>query len=193
MTKLIVCVDCQIDFVTPNGAMFVERSDEIFHYALDYFANLDVNETFAVLFTFDTHDRVVYPFTEESKQFPLHCVEGEPGWANVFNPDMINVNIPVYRARKPVFDLWEKYFIVQDWRHNDLLVCDSKEFSELLTQVQPTVEIFGVASDYCVKYAVDGFRKLGLTVNIIDHLCEGIEKQIDQVYLDNEDGKLNII
>ena len=44
------------------------------------------------------------------------------------------------------------------------------------TAEKPVVDVIGVASDYCVKYAVDGLLARGYEVNVIKELTKGIHE-----------------
>ncbi|APL95712.1 hypothetical protein AI27_05500 [Sphingomonas sp. BHC-A] len=50
-----------------------------------------------MLFTFDTHSAEAYPASAEAEQFPLHCVHGTPGWANILDFGAVDPGVRIYR------------------------------------------------------------------------------------------------
>jgi nicotinamidase/pyrazinamidase len=130
--------------------------------------------------------------------FPLHCEADTPGWENVFNLEMVARQVPTWYLQKGVFDMWEQEsrlvtvhpWITQelaehsngharDWffgphaGHADHPYPDNQQGGHELSGVD-TVRIFGVASDFCVNWAVQGFLKRGYRVQIVEHLTAGI-------------------
>ena len=175
MKKFLVVVDTQFDFVMPNGALYVQGAEQIIVPGIDFLANLNPDEYEGVLFTFDTHTPTVYEGSSESEQFPIHCVLGTPGWENVFNMDLIHSDIKVWALTKGVFNMWEEDELVLK-KHNkkgENIHSGRNYFFDQLPN-DTLIEVFGVASDFCVKWAVDGFVKRGFPVLVKDELCRGI-------------------
>jgi nicotinamidase/pyrazinamidase len=194
MKKFLVVVDTQYDFMMPDGALYVPSAEEIIVPGIKFLANLDPEEYEGVLFTFDTHEHDSWETFEESKTFPIHCVKGTNGWMNVFNPAIIHSDISICSLEKNVFSMWEEPLI-------DLVCVVTKDNIDPnpITNVYPNpgsiakitydrdgffdhiqrmgidiIEVMGVASDYCVKWAVDGLVKRGFPVVVKDELCRGI-------------------
>lgn len=130
--------------------------------------------------------------------FPLHCESGTPGWDNVFNLEMVAHQVSTWTLRKGVFDMWEEashkvrvhpwttqeyaespHGHDRDWffgpraGHTDRPYPDGQQGGHELSGVD-TVRIFGVASDFCVNWAVQGFLARGFKVQIVEHLTAGI-------------------
>ena len=55
------------------------------------------------------------------------------------------------------------------------------------------VYIMGVASDFCVKYAIKGYLDRGYHVTVLQDLFRGINKQIDDVVSEFNTTKLKLI
>jgi len=54
-------------------------------------------------------------------------------------------------------------------------------FDNLVSAGIDQVEVSGVASDYCVKYAIEGLLQREFTVTIYDNLVAGIDRDIHQI------------
>ena len=187
MKKFVVIVDTQVDFVSPNGSLYVPTAEEIIIPGIEYLRQLDVDNTVGILFTADTHDRDMYAYSEEAKEFPPHCLEGSTGWANVFNADMVDPNIMVYTAKKYVFDMFAdpESVVLRDARLSKYGAVEGLDINEFCTKLLPLVdqvEVWGVASDYCVKYAIDGLLLRGFDVSIRNDLCRGISRTMTEVF-----------
>ena len=158
--KLITIVDMQNDFVQPNGKLPVTGAASLIEPFNKFIRRASFD---AAVATFDTHNKHEYKKSEEAKLFPIHCVKGTPGWE-------LAVNMPyMYRSlEKSIFDMWP-------------------ENPELPTFAPQKYEVFvvGVAADYCVKYAVQGFLDRGYQTTVFTDLTRGIQREFDQVA--NED------
>ena len=185
MKKFLVVVDTQYDFVMPDGKLYVPGAEEIIDKASEYLKNLDPKEYAGVLFTFDTHIPAEYNGSAEAEQFPIHCVRYTSGWGNVLPLYDVPEGIPVFTLEKNVFNMWEQdqirlnsksYGKLSDFTVERDFFFEMMKTSELSGSglKADLIEVFGVASDYCVKWAVDGFVKRGFPVHVKDELCRGI-------------------
>ena len=199
MKKFLVVVDTQYDFVMPGGALYVKDAEQIIVPGIEFLANLKPEEYEGVLKTFDTHVPDAYEGSPESELFPIHCVEGTPGWENVFNKHLINSDIKVWEMTKGVFNMWEEDYLplFREGRQGD---ASQNEFSyrdEFFERLKDdgidTIQVFGVASDFCVKWAVDGFVKRGFKVEVIEHLCRGINETAGEVFTKPEYDNVRLI
>jgi len=186
MKKFLIVVDTQYDFVIPGGALYVSSAEEIITPGIQFLAGLDPEDYAGVLFTADTHLVETYYTTPESEQFPIHCVRDTAGWQNVFNPDLVHPSIPILHLEKGVFSMWEeKGLLAQAPRRWDIYknIYRDAVFKDLQEQGVTTVQVMGVASDYCVKWAVDGLVQRGFDVEVIQDLCRGIGQPANEVFL----------
>ena len=192
--KLVIVVDTQNDFEDPKGALFIEGADKLIPLQDDYLRTLKPHEVAAVVFTFDTHTRREYEGSPESEQFDIHCEKGTWGHKLAVKSNIVPRGIPIFKLEKPVFSMWEAegtMVIPMDastLRTHHPLPRD--EFFELMLQSGIKIaELVGVASDFCVPWAANGFTDLGFDVKVVRKLVKGIFREIDQVV--EEDG-LNI-
>jgi nicotinamidase/pyrazinamidase len=189
--KFLVVVDTQYDFVMPDGLLYVGGAEEIIVPGIKFLANLDPDEYSGVLFTYDTHYRATYFDLPESKEFPIHCIRGTAGHANVFNPSLVSGNIATLDLIKGVFSMWEEPhseeagFIGNSGygdRNPTMTWARDKFFEDMKASGTETIQVMGVASDYCVKWAVDGFVQRGFNVEVLQELCRGIAQPASDVF-----------
>lgn len=175
--KFVVFVDTQVDFMVEGAALYVKGAQDLIG-KLNHFAyHLNPDEIAGVLFTYDTHHKTTYPTSEEAKQFPIHCVYGTPGWANVVTH---SCNVKTHVLSKGVFNMWEEdgLEVKVPGYHGEPR---DEFFYKLRRNGVDTVVIVGVAADFCVKWAADGFLSRDFNVEIPRSLTAGIVRDIDTV------------
>lgn len=211
---LLVGIDTQVDFMMPWGRLPVPGADALVLPGIKYLAEVDPNEVKAALFTFDTHKADEYIGSLENlgqpeagvPGFPLHCELNTPGWGNVFNLEMLAHLIPVFTLNKSVFDMWEQdghKVRINPWRtqlqdeggfssDRNWFFGDKTGGGHNLEGID-TIRIFGVASDFCVNWAINGFLKHGYKIEVIEHLTAGIADDIRQTVAKNYPDQVSFI
>lgn len=181
MKKFVIVVDMQKDFVDANGKLYVKGSADIVKPVNDYLANLNPNEVVGVLFTYDTHSEDTYLTSEEAKQFPPHCYKGTDGWELGVDKTLVRPEIPVFTLEKNVFNMWEESeLIINDYRLKIVVTNHDRDY--FFKNIGVTnVDVVGVASDFCVKWAIDGLLDRGFNVTVPRALVKGIFETIDEV------------
>lgn len=173
--KYVVVVDTQYDFMMSDGILYVNGSEDLIVPLNKYLSNLSPTETSGVLFTFDTHHADTYSDYAESKMFPLHCEYGTRGWENVINPHIVNDGIDVLTLRKDVFDMWENDVDVRFRDGTRAVFFDRDEILESIKHAGDEVVVVGVAMNFCVATAINGFIKNGVKVTLIESLTAAID------------------
>ena len=194
--KFLVVVDAQNDFMLPEGALYVPNADKVIAPLQEFIHSLDPNEYEGILVTFDTHNASTYPASAEALQFPPHCYKGSNGWnlAVDLYLNRNNLPVPMYRLEKGVFDMWaETDLKVVSIRATEDKTDREKFFQHLRDAGVDTITVTGVAADYCVKWAIDGFVKRGFLVEVPEHLTAGIADQIDAVVAQNFGPTVSVI
>jgi len=181
MQRLVVVVDTQADFMCADGALPVAGAEALIASMQRWLASLRPADTAGVLFTFDTHSAEAYPASAEAEQFPLHCVHRTPGWANVLDSGAVDPAIPVYRLEKGVFDMWAEADVVIEAVVTGETVARDAFFTSLSARGVREVAVIGVAADYCVRWAIEGFMARGFSVELPAGLTRGIARPIEQV------------
>ncbi len=191
MARFVVVVDTQRDFMAADGALSVAGAEALVTPMREWLEALDPAETAGVLFTFDTHVPEVYAGSPEAEAFPLHCVRGGEGWANLLDAALVDPAIPVWRIEKGVFDMWaQDGLVIENVR--DLAaptVPRDTFFAALKAGGVAEVVVIGVAADYCVRWAVAGLLERGFAVEVPAALTRGIERTIEEVAASDFAGK----
>ena len=134
MKKILICIDCQNDFIT--GSL---RNEEAIKTIPNLVNKIREFNGDAIFYTLDTHAEN-YLETKEGEKLPVvHCVRGTDGWkleANVESAlnDARLRNIPVTKVEKPTFgsfDLIEQIKRCTLWDDID-------------------IEVVGYCTDICV-------------------------------------------
>lgn len=151
--KLLVVVDMQYDFVMPDGALYVPGAEKLILPIINKIFEYDAKD---VIYTMDGHTPRLYARSQEAKEFPRHCLFGTKGQRLVV-PCALSSTI----VHKGCFDVWHS-------RNRHILARMCSCYDE--------VEIVGVAADYCVRYAYEGFIKRGVKAYVNPALTVGIKE-----------------
>lgn len=180
----VVDIDTQGDFVLVKGRLPVKGAQEMIGAMTAYVSALDPSEVAGYLATFDTHDLETFLGSPENlgdealgiQGFDIHCEKGTPGWENVLNLRIPHaLGIPTYKLEKGVFDMWEEPNVVIERLYASEPIRARRAFFERLkARGVDTIRIFGFASDFCVRWAIEGFLLMGFKVEIVEHLVAGI-------------------
>jgi nicotinamidase/pyrazinamidase len=150
----LVIVDMQKDFVNPDGALYVPDAVGIKSEVLKLH-DMFLSDKNPIVVTMDAH-----PTPEPG--FPPHCMIGTKGMELYTNLS------PDYTLEKDTFDVFS-----------------NPEAEKVFKQTG--VKIFyvcGVATEYCVKYAVLGLLKRGYKVIVIEDAIRGITPEGTKKALD---------
>jgi nicotinamidase/pyrazinamidase len=143
----LIVADLQVDFC-PGGALAVDEGDQVVPLV-----NKLAPRFQTVVTSQDSHPADHSSFIEQGGPWPVHCVEGTPGWQ--FHPDLkVEPDFRVFKARDPEVEEYSA------WRPA------LAEF--LASRGVKRVVLTGLALDYCVQAtALDaraaGFETLVLT------------------------------
>ena len=157
-------VDTQRDFMLATGALYVPGAERILPKLRRLFDFARKNEI-SILSSADAH----VADDPEFKQFPPHCVRGTEGQRKV---DETLLPRPLVFQHQPV----DRNLAEAVRKHQQIIVekqsldLFSNPVAERLIRVlPPRAIVFGVATEYCVKMACLGLRRLGVqTVLITD-------------------------
>ena len=163
MTRVFWDVDTQVDFIEPDGELYVAGSETIR-------ANLARLTTFAhdhgirIVASSDCHapeDEELSDDPDFADTFPPHCMIGTPGQARIPETELSGALII-----EPDADPAEALALVKG-HDNDILF--HKRYFDVFTNpcVTPIVEalgitevtLYGVALDVCNRYAVEGLLR----------------------------------
>jgi nicotinamidase/pyrazinamidase len=169
---VFVDIDTQRDFLDPSGALYVPGSAEIVPNLarLTEFAR---THDIPILATACNH----FPDDPELKQFPPHCMAGTPGQERVAATSC---------SDSIVLDVAERLDSKLP-RHLTLLKRELDVFSrldagDLVAQYkrnEPTFVVYGVATDYCVRAAVEGLMERQCQVAIVADAVRAIDPSVE--------------
>jgi nicotinamidase/pyrazinamidase len=173
-------VDTQVDFMFPSGKLYVPHAEEI----IPNLAKLMLwarDRRLPIVSSADTHA----PDDPEFAQWPPHCVAGTLGQrriAETFFPDAVVVeNRPgAFQARQE----WVGQLIVEKSVYD---VSTNVNFDAILASLgQRRFVVFGVATEYCVRWAVRALCKRNLPVALVVDAIkpvteEGGQKAIEEM------------
>ena len=166
MRVVFLDIDTQIDFMLPEGNLYVPGAEELLPL-YEQISSFALEKGITVLASADAH----HADDPEFSQFPAHCVKGRPGQQKVkeTNPTLFfteeNDGMP---AAEENFALKHVLFEKQSFD-----VFSNPKIDEYLESLKPDkIVVYGVATDYCVKAAVESLLERNCGVIL---LTDGIK------------------
>jgi nicotinamidase/pyrazinamidase len=157
---VFVDVDTQRDFLDPDGALFIKGSEAI-RPNLARLTRFARDRGIPILATACAHAQG----DPEFAVFPPHCLLGTPGQERIEEtawPDgpVFNADDELPASALPYLTIHKKAYDVFSVPEMDLIL-------EIYSEVNPRFVVYGVATDYCVKCAVEGLLSRGKKVAIV--------------------------
>jgi nicotinamidase/pyrazinamidase len=154
----LMVTDLQNDFC-PGGSLAVPEGDQIVPLV-----NRLVPEFRTVVTSQDSHPPDHISFVEQGGPWPVHCVEGTPGWE--FHPDLrVEPDFRVYKARERDVEEYSA------WK---------PELAEFLsTRGVRRVVLAGLALDYCVQATALDARAAGHEVLVLTDATRAVNVRPD--------------
>lgn len=159
----LLMVDLQNDFCT-GGSLAVPGGEEVIPLANQLQLQFDI-----VVATKDWHPANHSSFT----LWPVHCVQGTHGAELHAGLDTHNINKIIYKGTDIEVDSYSAFFDNEHVKSTGLS-------GYLRDEKVETVNIMGLATDYCVKYTALDALKEGFEVCLIIEACRGIG-EVDKV------------
>jgi nicotinamidase/pyrazinamidase len=153
-------IDTQRDFMEPGGALHVERSSEIVPN-LGQLTQYATRVGIPIIATACSHKAS----DPELLQFPPHCMAGTPGQERIRatagrDSLVLSVGTPL-RGELPAHLTLEKS------EYDVFSRSDAAELIARYNEHKPLFVVYGVATDYCVKKAVEGLLALSCRAAIV--------------------------
>ena len=155
-------VDTQRDFMLSKGALYVPGAERIIPKLRRIFDFARTNEI-SILSSSDTH----VADDPEFGQFPPHCVQGTDGQRKI---DETLLPRPLIFQNRLV----DRNFADTVRRHQQIIVekqsldlFSNPVAERLLRVLPPRAIVFGVATEYCVKIACIGLRRMGIQTALV--------------------------
>jgi nicotinamidase/pyrazinamidase len=173
---VFVDIDTQHDFLDSAGALYVAGSVEILPN-LRRLTNFAFDHQIRILATACSHQ----PDDPELRIFPPHCIAGTPGQARVpatACPSTVVLDVDDRLSREPPPHL--------TLLKRELSVFSRSDTVELVARYNrdlPTWVVYGVATDYCVRAAVEGLVQQNCKVAIVVDAIRAIEPSLEESLL----------
>jgi nicotinamidase/pyrazinamidase len=160
-------IDTQRDFMLPGGGLYVPGAERIIPRLRRLF-DFARRHGITIVSSADAHT----PDDPEFRQFPPHCVQGTEGQKKIDEtllPRPVTIENRV--VDRNVLELIRKY--QQVILQKQALDVFTNPMTERLIRALPQrAVVFGVTTEYCVRHACAGLRRLGVkTVLVTDAIC----------------------
>jgi len=172
---ILVDEDTQIDFMLPAGALYVPGAERLIP-ALERVFRWVRERGIPVLSSVDAHAEN----DPEFRDWPAHCVQGTHGQhklpCTLLADRRVTPNRPFVEVTRAPQAIVEKQTL-------DIF---SNLAWERLLALYPDEEcaVMGVATDYCVRHAVEGLLDRGRRVAIVTDAICGIDRAASEQVLD---------
>ncbi len=177
MDVLFFDIDTQNDFIEPSGALYVPGAETLkpVYQKISVFAK---ERGITVLASADAHPKDDPEFV----QFPPHCVAGSRGQQKIPEtlPELFYV-LP--NDGQPVDDADLAHRCVQ-FEKQTFNVFSNPKAELFLQKLQPKqVIVYGVATDYCVKAAVEGLLERQFPVILLTDAIKAVQPENEESIL----------
>jgi nicotinamidase/pyrazinamidase len=176
-SRCLLLIDLQNDFL-PGGALAVRDGEQAVAEANRLMPEYDV-----IIATQDWHPAnhgsfaSQHPGLQVYSQFELeglpqvawpdHCVQGTWGAALAPALDVSQIDVLVTKGEDPCIDSYSGFFDNGRRRATKLA-------SVLKERSIGSIDVLGLATDYCVKFTVLDALSIGLSVRVIEAGCRGV-------------------
>lgn len=149
MKKVLIIVDLQQDFYSPDGNLYVDEGEKLLTKIGNVIPNFD-----EVIFTLDWHPVNHCSFLENGGQWSQHCVQYTQGASIPLDLIEINKNNTSF-YRKGMISTIEEYgaFAIP-------YVSEETNLKKHLCALNSDIVICGIAGDYCVLETIKNLLKL---------------------------------
>jgi nicotinamidase/pyrazinamidase len=166
-------VDTQADFMLPGGTLYVPGAERLLPNIRRLTDAARQGRVFLVSHgCFHTKD------DPEFKTFPPHCIQGTPGSAYVTEAlTQKVVTIPNEPTAALPRDLTQYQQILLEKQTLDIF--ESRHAAELVKRLGDDVEfvVFGVVTEYCVRFAAKGLLERGHRVSVVKDAIETLNAE----------------
>jgi nicotinamidase/pyrazinamidase len=169
-------VDPQADFMLPGGKLYVPGAERLLPNIRKLTDVAREGRVFLV-----SHGCFHGKDDPEFKTFPPHCIKGTAGAELV--PEALTdrvLTVPNDAAASLPRDLSPYQQILLEKQTLDIF--ESRHANELLQRLDPDAEfvIFGVVTEYCVRFAARGLLERGRRVSIVKDAIETLKLEDGQ-------------
>lgn len=166
-------VDTQADFMLPGGKLYVPGAERLLPNIRKLTNAARQGRVFLV-----SHGCFHTQNDPEFKTFPPHCIKGTPGSAYV--PEALTekvVTVPNDPTATLPRDLSQYQQILLEKQTLDIF--ESRHAEELVSRLGNDAEfvVFGVVTEYCVRFAAKGLLDRGRRVSVVEDAIETLKAE----------------
>jgi nicotinamidase/pyrazinamidase len=165
---ILWCVDAQRDFMLPGGKLYVPGAEKLLPNIRQLVDAARDGQAFLV-----SHGCFHSIDDPEFKSFPPHCIKGTGGAE--FLPEIMTTDY-VCVANDPGShlpeDLLQHQQVVLEKQTLDIF--ESRHANPLLERLDraAAIFVFGVVTEYCVRFAAQGLLERGRNVSVVENAIE---------------------
>ena len=175
MNRVLWDVDTQIDFMLPDGKLYVRGAEETAP-AMQGLVDAARAAGITHVASADDHELTDEEISEEpdfEKTYPPHCLRGTRGARKIPETEQQD---PVPIGLEPLPDKWlrgREYLLLK----KNFDVFTNPNTDRLLTLLDPEeIFVFGVATDVCNDAAIRGFLQRGRRVVFVEDAARGLDE-----------------
>jgi nicotinamidase/pyrazinamidase len=166
-------VDTQADFMLPGGKLYVPGAERLLPNIRRLTDAARQGRVFLV-----SHGCFHTQSDPEFRKFPPHCIKGTPGSAYV--PEALTekvVIVPNEPTAALPSDLSQYQQILLEKQTLDIF--ESRHANELVKRLGNKTEfvVFGVVTEYCVRFAAKGLLERGHRVSVVQDAIETLKAE----------------
>ncbi len=170
-------VDCQKDFINPDGALYVEGAETI-KPNLKKLTEFAKDNNITVVNTKDYHhfgDEELSDEPDFINTFPNHCIAGSIGEEFIDETQPKDYPNKLYYTNKlPTLNLFARNITI--YKNKFDVFTGNPNTDKFIEFINPDIVIiYGVAGDYCVNYAIKGLIKKGYKVIVVMDAIKAIK------------------
>jgi nicotinamidase/pyrazinamidase len=165
-------IDTQRDFLDPGGALYVPGSVEILPN-LRRLTDFAIDHKIPILATACSH----HPDDPELTVFPAHCIAHTPGQARV--PATARPFSVILDVEERLSGELPPHLTLLKRELNVFSRSDTEELVARYNRDSPTWVVYGVATDYCVREAVDELMQRHFKVAIVVDAIHAIDRSAE--------------
>jgi len=192
MDKLIFWdVDTQFDFMKPEGTMYVPGSETIIEKVGEV-RRFALQNGYSIIADIDWHSPDNEEISESpdfKKTFPPHCIAGSPGserlgYLGDVPIEYVEIDKMPDEALKKLVEKEQFHVVI---KKDSIDVFDNPNTDRLVEFVKPqTVAVFGVALDFCVKFALQGLiGHDGINCVLLRDVVKGLDPKTEDGIIDD--------